>query len=84
MEDFGNVVLSEWTPWVNHNTTNSSRESVVGRGFTSKAALKNAIKLYSIKARQQYVVVASSKKLLVLRIRRPRSVNVHGSFVLWL
>ena len=29
VEDFGNVVLSDWTPWVNYNTTNSSGEFVV-------------------------------------------------------
>ena len=32
--------------------------------------MQDAIKLYSIKAHQQYVVVASSKKLLVLRCKK--------------
>ena len=61
VENLGNVVSSDWNPWVNYNTTNSSGEFVVGQVFTSKAALQDAIKLYSIKAHQQYVVVASSK-----------------------
>ena len=38
--------------------------------FTSKAALQDVVTLYFIKAHQQYVVVASSKKLLVLRCKK--------------
>ena len=34
--------------------------------------MKDAVKLYSIKAHQQYVVVASSKKLLVLRCTKSK------------
>ena len=30
VENFGNVVSSDWTPWVNYNTANSSGEFVVG------------------------------------------------------
>ena len=55
---------------MNYNTENSSGEFLVGQVFTSKATLQDAIKLYSIKAHQQYVVVASSKKLLVLRYKK--------------
>ena len=29
VENFGNVVSSNWTPWVNYNTANSSGEFVV-------------------------------------------------------
>ena len=29
-ENFGNVVSSDWTPWVNCNTGNASREFLVG------------------------------------------------------
>ena len=70
MENFGNVVSSDWTPWVNYNTINSSGEFIVGQVFTSKAALQDVVKLYSIKTHQQYMVVASSKKLLVLRCKK--------------
>ena len=70
MENFGNVVSSDWTPWVNYNTTNSSGEFVVGQVLTSKLALQDAVELYSIKVHQWYVVVASSKKLLVLRCKK--------------
>ena len=55
---------------MNYNTTNSSGEFFVGQVFSSKAALQDVVKLYSIKAHQQYVVVASSKKLLVLRCKK--------------
>ena len=30
VENFDNVVSSDWTPWVNYNTANSSGEFVVG------------------------------------------------------
>ena len=43
---------------------------LVGRVFTSKAALQDVVKSYSIKAHQQYVVVTSSKILLVLRCKK--------------
>ena len=49
-----------------HTTGNSSGEFVIGKVFNSKYDLQEAVKIYSIKARQEYVVVASSKKLLVL------------------
>ena len=72
VEKFVNIVSSDWTPWVNYNTANSSGEFVVGQVFTSKATLQDAVKLYSIKAHQQYVVVASLKKLLVLRCKKAK------------
>ena len=65
--NFGNVVSSDSTPWVNYNIANSNGDFVVGQVFTSKAALQDVVKLYSIKAHQQYIIVASSKKLLVFR-----------------
>ena len=55
---------------MNYNTTNSSGEFVVGQVFTSKVILQDVVKLSSIKAHQQYVVVASSKKFLVLRCKK--------------
>ena len=70
VENFGNVVSSDWTLWVNYNTANSSGEFVVDQVFSSKATLQDVVKLYSIKEHQQYVVVASSRKLLVLRCKK--------------
>ena len=55
---------------MNYNIANSSGEFVVGQVFSSKVALQDAVKLYSIKAHQQYVVIASSKKLLMLRCKK--------------
>ena len=55
---------------MNYNTSNSSGEFVVDQVFTSKAALEDAVKLYFIKAHQQYVVIKSSKKLLMLRCKK--------------
>ena len=51
---------------MNYNTSNSSGEFFIAQVFSSKAALQDTVKLHSIKAHQQYVVVASSKKILVL------------------
>ena len=53
-----------------HSTGYSSGEFVVGQVFNSKSDLQEAVKIYSIKAHQEFVVVASSKKLLVLRRKK--------------
>ena len=70
VENLDNAVASCWTPWVQHTTGNSSGEFVIGQVFNSKFDLQEAAKIYSIKAHQKYVVVASSKKLLVLRCKK--------------
>ena len=53
-----------------HTTGYSSGEFVVGQVFNSKSDLQEAAKIYSIKAHQEFVVVASSKKLLILRCKK--------------
>ena len=40
-------------------TGNSSEEFVIGQVFNAKSDLQEAAKIYSIKAHQEYVVVAS-------------------------
>ena len=70
VENLGITVASGWTPWVQHTTSYSSGEFVVGQVFNSKSDLQEAAKIYSIKAHQDYVFVASSKKLLVLRCKK--------------
>ena len=50
---------------LNNSTVYSSRESVVGQIFNSKSDLQEAAKIYSIKAHQEFVVVESSRKLLL-------------------
>ena len=57
---------------MNYNTANSSGEFVVSQVFSSKAALQDVVKLYSFKTHKQYMVVASSKKLLVLRCKKAK------------
>ena len=53
-----------------HTTSYSSGEFVIGQVFNSKSDFQEVTKIYSIKAHQEFVVIASSKKLLVLRYKK--------------
>ena len=53
-----------------HTTRYSSEEFVVGQVFHSKSTLQEAANIYSIKAHQEFLVVVSSKKLIVLRCKK--------------
>ena len=53
-----------------HTIGYSSGDFVVGQVFNSKSDLQEDAKIYSIKAHQEFVVIASSKKLLVLRCKK--------------
>ena len=53
-----------------HSTGSSSGEFVVGQVFNSKFDLQEVVNIYSIKAHQEFVVVASLKKLLVFRYKK--------------
>ena len=53
-----------------HTTGYSSGEFVPDQVFNSKYDLQEAAKIYSIKPYLEFVVVASSKKLLVLRCKK--------------
>ena len=70
VKNFGNVISSNWTPRVKLTTRYSSGEFVVDQVFNYKSALQEAAKIYSIKTHQDFVVVAFSKKLLVLRCKK--------------
>ena len=70
VENFGNANSSDWIPWVQHTTGYSSGEFVADQVFNSKFDLQEAAKIYSIKEYQEFVVVVSSKKLLVLRCKK--------------
>ena len=48
VENFGNVVSNDWTPWLNYNTTNSSGEFVVGHVFTSKVVVSPRVPLVEV------------------------------------
>ena len=70
VENLGIAVASGWTPWVQHTTSYLSGEFVVGQVFNSKSDLQDDAKMYSIKAHKEFVIVASLKKLLVLRCKK--------------
>ena len=70
VENLDNVVASRWTPWVQHTIGYLSGEFLISQVFNSKSDLQEAAKIYSIKAHQEFVVVASSKKLLVLKCKK--------------
>ena len=70
VQNFSNAISNDWTPWVQHTTEYSSGEFVANHVFNSKYDLQEVAKIYSIKAHQEFVVVASSKKLLVLRSKK--------------
>ena len=70
VDNLDNAVASCWTPWVQHTIGYSSGEFVIGQVFNSKSDLQEDVKIYSIKAYQEFVVVASSKKLLILRCKK--------------
>ena len=55
-----------------HTTGYSSGEFVVDQVFNYKSDLQEAAKIYSIKAHQEFVVIASSKKLLVLIYKKAK------------
>ena len=55
-----------------HTIRYSSGEFVFGQVFNFKFALQEAAKIYSIKAHQEFVVVASLKKLLILRCKKAK------------
>ena len=45
VENFGNAISSDWTPWVKRTTRYSSGEFVAGQVFNSKSTLQEAAKI---------------------------------------
>ena len=70
VENIDIAISSGWTPWGQETTCYASGEFVVGQVFNAKSELQEVAKIYSIRAHQEFVVVASSKKLLVLRCKK--------------
>ena len=70
VESIDIAISSGWTPWGQETTSYASGEFVVGKVFNSKSELQEAAKIYSIKAYQEFFIVASSKKLIVLRCKK--------------
>ena len=69
-ENSDHVVSSDWIPWGNTLTGYSIKEFIVGQIFNSKGDLQHAIKMYSINLHQDYIVLSSTKKLLVLKCKK--------------
>ena len=46
VENFGNVISSEWTLWFKHTTEYSIGEFVIDQVFNSKSTLQEAAKIY--------------------------------------
>ena len=78
--NLGHVISSDWTPWVKYTIRYSSGELVVDQVFNSKSNLQEAAKIYSIKAYKEFMVVASSKKLLVLRYKKAEECQCPWEF----
>ena len=70
VENIDIAISSGRTPWGQETTSYVSGEFVVEQVFNSKSELQVATKIYSIRAHQEFVVVVSSKKLLVLRCKK--------------
>ena len=61
VQNFGNAISSDWTPWVQHTTRYSNGEFVDGQVFNSKSNLQEAAKFYSIKAHQELIILRCKK-----------------------
>ena len=68
IENIGHVLSSDWTPWGNTLTGYSIGEFPVGKIFNSKGDL--IVKMYYINLHQEYIVLSSIKKLLVVRCKK--------------
>ena len=80
VENFGNTISSDWTLWAQHTIGYLSGEFVAGQVSSSKSDLQEFAKIYSIKAHQEFVVVASLKKLLVLRCKKAEECQCPWNF----
>ena len=63
-----------------HTTGYLSGEFVVGKVYSSKSDLQEVANIYSIKAHKEFVVVASSKTLLVLRCKKAKECQCPWKF----
>ena len=70
VENIGHVMSSDWAPWGNILTGYLIGEFTIGQIFNSKRDLQYVVKMYSINLHQEYIVLSSIKKLLVLRYKK--------------
>ncbi|RVW71143.1 hypothetical protein CK203_059835 [Vitis vinifera] len=70
VENIGHVVSSDWIPWGNTLMGHPIGEFIMGQIFNYKGDLQHVVKMYSINSHQEYIVLSSTKKLLVLRCKK--------------
>ena len=70
VDNIGHVVSSDWIPWGNTLMGHPIGEFIVGQIFNSKGDLQHDVKMYYINSHQEYIVLSSTKKLLVLRCKK--------------
>ncbi|KAL6340698.1 hypothetical protein AAG906_014388 [Vitis piasezkii] len=60
MDEVINCVVSNWTPWKKPTLGNVDGELSIGQIFSSKLDLQHAVKMFSIKAHQEFTVYRSN------------------------
>ncbi|XP_034674615.1 uncharacterized protein LOC117905866 [Vitis riparia] len=65
-----NCVVSDWTPWKKPTLGNVDGELSIGQIFSSKSDLQHAVKMFSIKAHQEFTVYRSNASVLVLQCKK--------------
>ncbi|RVW99497.1 Serine/threonine-protein phosphatase 7 long form-like [Vitis vinifera] len=70
-----NCVVSDWTPWKKPTLGNVDGELSIGQIFSSKSYLQHAVKMFSIKAHQEFTVYRSNANVLVLQCKKAPHAN---------
>ena len=70
MDDAINCVVSDWTPWKNLTLGNVDGELSIGQIFSSKSDLQHAVKMFSIKSHQEFIVYKSNASVLVFKCKK--------------
>ncbi|RVW43332.1 hypothetical protein CK203_070261 [Vitis vinifera] len=65
-----NCVVSDWTPWKKPTLGNVDGKLSIGQIFSSKSDLQHAVKMFSIKAHQEFTVYRSNASVLVLQCKK--------------
>ncbi|RVW92837.1 Serine/threonine-protein phosphatase 7 long form-like [Vitis vinifera] len=65
-----NCVVSDWTPWKKPILGNVDGELSIGQIFSSKSDLQHAMKMFSIKAHQEFTVYRSNASVVVLQCKK--------------
>ena len=65
-----NCIVSDWTPWKNPTLGNVDGKLSISQIFSSKSDLQHAVKMFSIKAHQEFTVYRSNASVLVLTCKK--------------